>query len=99
MSNTSSENYSCRICGNTENNTSYTAREMMYGLRETFSYFQCGNCKCLQIVEYPKDMTTYYPGDYYSFSKYDGKKFKGPKAEIKKFQYKNSVFGDRKSVV
>jgi len=65
----------------------------MYGLRETFSYFQCGNCKCLQIVEYPEDMTTYYPGDYYSLSKYEGKKFKGPKGEIKKFQYKNSVLG------
>jgi len=93
MSNTSSEIYSCRICGNTENNTSYAAREMMYGLREAFSYFQCGNCKCLQIAEYPEDMTIYYPGDYYSFSKYDGKKFKGIKGEIKKFQYKNSVLG------
>ncbi len=93
MLNTSFENYSCRICRNMENNTSYEAREMMYGLRETFSYFQCGNCKCLQIVDFPQDMTTYYPGDYYSFSKYDGKKFKGTKGRIKKFQYKNSVLG------
>ena len=94
MSNIFTENYSCRICGNTENNTSYTVREMMYGLRETFPYFQCGNCKCLQIVGYPEDMTAYYPDDYYSFSKYDGNKFKGPKGRIKIFQYKNSVLGN-----
>jgi SAM-dependent methyltransferase len=95
MSNTFSEKYFCRICGNTEDNTSYEAREMMYGLREMFSYFQCGNCECLQIVKYPEDMTTYYPCGYYSFSKYDGKKFNGPNGEIKKFQYKNSVLGSK----
>lgn len=95
MSNTLSEKYFCRICGNTENGTSYQAREMMYGLRETFSYFQCGNCKCLQIVEIPKDMTSYYPVDYYSFSIYDGKKFKGLRGKVKIFQYKNSVLGSK----
>ena len=56
----------CKICENVEGNVSYTAREMMYGLREEFEYFQCAVCSCLQIVEFPKDMTRYYPGDYYS---------------------------------
>jgi len=83
----------CRICGNIENNIPYTAKEMMYGLRETFGYFECGNCKCLQIEQIPEDMSAYYPSDYYSFGKYDGKKFKGFKGGIKKFQYKNSVLG------
>jgi SAM-dependent methyltransferase len=95
MSNTFSKKYSCRICRNKENNTSYEAKEMMYGLREMFSYFRCENCQCLQIAEFPEDMKMYYPDDYYSFSKYDGKKFKGPKGKLKIFQYKNSVLGSK----
>lgn len=38
----------------------------MFGLNDTFSYFQCSNCECLQIEEVPKDMSKYYPEDYYS---------------------------------
>ena len=83
----------CRICGNEKGNTSYKAREMMYGLREEFDYFQCSKCECLQISEFPEDMSKYYPGDYYSFNKYDGKKFKGAKGAVKLKQYEASVLG------
>lgn len=83
----------CRICGNTEGNTEYTAREMMYGLREMFNYFQCKACKCLQMVSFPEDMSTYYPSDYYSFYSYDGKKFKGLKGAIKRTQYAAAALG------
>ncbi len=38
----------------------------MMGLREEFTYFQCGKCKCLQITEIPDDMTKYYSNGYYS---------------------------------
>lgn len=79
---------SCRICGNTEDNTKYTAREMMYGSRKEFGYFQCDSCDCLQIETIPENMEQYYPEDYYSFDKYDGKKFEGFKGAIKKSQYK-----------
>ena len=41
---------------------------MMFGYRETFTYFQCNLCRCLQIAEMPQDMSRYYPQDYYSFS-------------------------------
>jgi SAM-dependent methyltransferase len=58
----------CKICGNSERNTLYQAREMMLGLRERFSYFQCNKCQCLQIIEIPEDMSKYYPSDYYSYS-------------------------------
>lgn len=58
----------CGICGNSEGNKRYSAREMMFGLREEFDYFQCGRCGCLQIVAAPADMSKYYPQDYYSFS-------------------------------
>ena len=58
----------CRVCSNIKNNVTYEVPEMMYGTRETFTYFQCARCRCLQIVEIPSDMTPYYPKDYYSFS-------------------------------
>lgn len=58
----------CRICGNSEGNRTHVVREMMFGTGETFSYFQCANCGCLQIVEVPKDLSRYYPPDYCSFT-------------------------------
>ena len=41
---------------------------MMFGLREEFGYFQCSSCNCLQIDEFPKDISKYYSTEnYYSF--------------------------------
>lgn len=57
---------SCGICGNVDGNREYTVREMMFGLREGFGYFQCAACRCLQIREIPADMAPYYPSNYYS---------------------------------
>ena len=58
----------CRICSNSENNTTYEVREMMLGLRDMHTYFQCGGCGCLQIAEVPENIQEYYPsGDYYSY--------------------------------
>ncbi len=65
----------------------------MYGLREEFAYLECAECKCLQIVEPPADMSKYYPGDYYSFSEYDGRKFKGWRGTLKKHQISHAVLG------
>ncbi|MDB5049005.1 MAG: Class SAM-dependent methyltransferase [Fibrobacteres bacterium] len=56
----------CRICGNPDGNRDFVAREMMFGLRHPFDYFQCGRCECLQIREFPADMAPYYPANYYS---------------------------------
>lgn len=58
----------CKLCGNTVNNTPYKVREMMLGTRDIFDYFQCGECKCLQIASIPDNMDKYYPKTYYSFS-------------------------------
>ena len=55
----------------------------MLGLRDTFTYFQCSDCGCLQIANSPEDMSKYYPSDYYSFSR--GKK-------------KSQIFGFKKNV-
>lgn len=55
----------CRICGNSAGNTPYTAREMMLGLRQTFAYFHCAACGCLQIADFPAEMAPYYPPAYF----------------------------------
>lgn len=57
----------CRVCGNRTGHREYTAREMMFGLRHTFPYFECSECGCLQIAKIPADMSPYYPSGYYSF--------------------------------
>lgn len=56
----------CRICGNSDNNTVYDVREMMMGSREVFTYFQCHVCKCLQIKEFPPNISAFYENAYYS---------------------------------
>lgn len=56
----------CRICRHADGNQVFIAREMMFGLREEFPYFQCAHCRCLQIRSIPSDMAPYYPGHYYS---------------------------------
>jgi 2-polyprenyl-3-methyl-5-hydroxy-6-metoxy-1,4-benzoquinol methylase len=58
----------CRICGYSGNSVAYTVQEMMLGTGDAFVYFQCGRCNCLQIAEFPQNLSRYYPADYYSFS-------------------------------
>lgn len=59
----------CRICHNAEGNKEIKIREMMFGFRDEFTYFECSKCGCLQIAEIPKNMGKYYPSNYYSFKK------------------------------
>lgn len=57
----------CRICFNRVNNTTYQPREMMFGFRDRFTYFQCSRCGCLQIATIPPNMAKYYPDTYYAY--------------------------------
>jgi SAM-dependent methyltransferase len=57
----------CHICENSTGNKSYLAREMMFGYRDEFEYFECARCGCVQILEFPIDIAKYYPERYYSF--------------------------------
>ena len=59
---------SCKICGNTNNNAFHVVREMMYGSRDQFTYLECGQCQCLQLMNPPEELARYYPTDYYSFT-------------------------------
>ncbi|MBI3506518.1 MAG: class I SAM-dependent methyltransferase [Proteobacteria bacterium] len=55
----------CRICGGAPG-AHHVAREMMYGSRERFAYFECASCGCLQIADIPADLARHYPAGYYS---------------------------------
>jgi SAM-dependent methyltransferase len=60
--------YQCKICSNKENNQAVTAKEMMFGFRDEFTYFKCSSCGCLQIATPPEYLSKYYPADrYYSY--------------------------------
>ncbi len=58
----------CLICSNVRANVVYDVREMMFGSRELFRYFQCGRCQCLQIGTIPDDLSSHYPEHYYSYA-------------------------------
>lgn len=59
----------CKICGNSENNKLYQIKEMFFGYRDKFEYFECQKCGCLQILNIPHNLYKYYPNDYYSYKK------------------------------
>jgi len=85
----------CRICGDRWDHPQFALREMMFGTREVFDYFQCRRCGCLQIDVVPADLSPYYPPEYYSFN---------PRAEawdrkpplrrmLEKWRVGNALFG------
>lgn len=58
----------CRICNKVNNSPMFVIRESMYGLDDTFEYFQCQNCFCLQIKTIPTNISKYYQPNYYSLT-------------------------------
>jgi len=60
---------SCKVCSNTDKNILHQLKEMQLGLREMFTYMECGNCGLMQLQDIPADLGKYYPNDgYYSFN-------------------------------
>ena len=57
----------CKICNNSNETELFEVKEMMFGFRDKFVYFQCPECECLQISEIPADISKYYPTNYLSF--------------------------------
>lgn len=67
--------FTCRVCANSENNTTYTALDLVVGTKEAFEYVECSNCGCVQIKDIIEDMSKYYSNEYYSFKKRRKKNF------------------------
>lgn len=59
----------CRICGNRAEHKVYRVKEMYFGTRKEFEYFECESCQCLQIVKIPENMGEFYGREYYSFER------------------------------
>lgn len=67
----------------------------MFGLRDEFTYFQCSSCKCLQIAEFPDNISKYYSQEnYYSFKTSDFPKYQGLSGYFKRVKVRNSVFAN-----
>lgn len=60
----------CHACGGTVGRV-YPVREMMFGLRHKFEYFECVGCGGVQLIDPPVDWEPYYPANYYSYSSAD----------------------------
>ncbi len=82
------------MCGSREIGGTYAVREMMFGLRETFTYLQCSNCEGLYITDTPEDFSAYYPPDYYSFSHGRRRNRGRLKRRIKRLVNSYAVFGE-----
>lgn len=83
----------CKICNNADNNQTYQIKEMMFGLKEKFTYFQCSTCECLQIEQIPSNISKYYPPNYYSFTSSSPDKYKNfAKRVIKNLRAKYIIF-------
>jgi SAM-dependent methyltransferase len=56
----------CPFCGSSRGEI-HEAREMMFGLRTRFDYWQCSECESIHLANPPEDLGAYYPDNYYSF--------------------------------
>ena len=66
-----SEGMTCQICGNQDHNTPWRLTELLFQTGESFDYFQCSVCGCLQIKTVPASLADYYPQKYFAFKRYD----------------------------
>lgn len=82
----------CRICDNSDTNPAFRVPEMMFGSGETFQYFQCSRCGCLQIEEIPSDMSRYYGPEYYAYSNEIEKKVFKPVEYARHLRNEYAVF-------
>lgn len=69
----------CRACGTEGEHSGYAVKEMFFGTREEFMYFECSHCHCMQIKDVPNDMGKYYDSDYYSMKTVRDKNLEFPK--------------------
>jgi SAM-dependent methyltransferase len=58
----------CRGCGNAGIFRDFKAFERMFGLNQEFIYFECPQCRAIQIDEIPTNLGDFYSGEYYAFT-------------------------------
>lgn len=85
--------FTCRICGAVDNHPAFVGREMMFGTREEFQYFQCKSCDCLQIADIPQDLGRFYPPNYYSLTATNSNRISPLRDLLLKQRFRNAVFG------
>jgi SAM-dependent methyltransferase len=85
---------SCRICRHSGEFKTYIVREMMFGLGETYEYFQCQACGCLQIKDIPENISKYYPKEYYALQKLEVQDAPAFKAWLRKKRAASYVQGN-----
>lgn len=86
--------YTCKICNNSDGNKSYIAREMMFNIGESFEYFECAECGCLQIKEIPENLERFYPENYLFFQQAHSLKDDSIKAFLKHQRAKYCLSGN-----
>lgn len=85
----------CIICAQPHSSSHYfTAREMMFGMRDTFTYFECEHCGTVQISALPENLSRYYPDTYYSYAGSTPKKIPLIKRFLKQQQAKFLLTGE-----
>jgi SAM-dependent methyltransferase len=58
----------CKVCSSPSSPQAINVREMMFGTRESYSYYQCSNCQATQIDTFVEDPELLYPSNYRSFT-------------------------------
>jgi SAM-dependent methyltransferase len=57
----------CKVCRNALGNKLHQAKEMMFGLRDIFTYVECAACGSVALLDPPADLGRFYPSQYCSF--------------------------------
>ncbi|WP_374886362.1 class I SAM-dependent methyltransferase [Microseira sp. BLCC-F43] len=86
----------CAICKNKNGNKTYVVKEMMFGFRDEFEYFECAECGCIQIKEIPEALSKYYPDNFYSFQEITSdSKVNSIESFLKRQRMKYLIYGNK----
>ncbi len=67
--------FTCSICKKSDYFPVYEVKERMLGTLAPFDYSSCSFCGTLELMTPPKDISEYYPDNYYSYKKIEPKDF------------------------
>ena len=64
------EKITCNICGYSGDAKIYSIKDMLFDMNESFNYFECPDCNCLQLHEIPDNISDFYPKKYSAYNKH-----------------------------